>query len=242
MVIVWGIRELTKPEMLGLHFQRSIRSKIRTRWLAATRQFSNLKGTMSYPNYATTTAGFPAPSSGVGVPAVVVLSGTGVSQVVNRNADGAGATGGAYGSIVAEQMRGPEYVMPLAKGATAAITATLVDCRGNSVAAVNTGTGFSWNAAPLSQASFRPLLPNEAWLPNRVAPNVPAGQTGPGAGNGLVWNSKVVTVDINGVVTANDIGFGIVEVRYPKSSASSVNDFIYALLFVTVTTVGTDVE
>jgi hypothetical protein len=187
----------------------------------------------------------------VGVPAVVVLSGTGVAQVVTRNADGAGATGGAYGSITAEQMRGPEYVAPMAKGATLTLTASLKDAQGNSVTPVNNFTFRSLNAASLSQASFRPLLPNEEWLPNRTAPVVPAGQTGPGGGNGLVWTSDPATVSPAShasatTVTASDSnssgGFAIIEVRYPKSSGSTVNDFIYALLLVTVTTAGTDVE
>ncbi len=211
---------------------------------------------MSYPNYASATAGFPAPTSGVGVPAVVVLSGTGVAQVVTRNADGAGATGGAYGAVTAEQLRGPEYVVPLAKGATLTLTATLKDARGTSVTPVNNFTFRSLNAQSLSQASFRPPLPDDEWLPNRVAPAVPAGQTGPGAGNSLIWTSDPVTVSPASnasatTVTAADSddhggngsgGFGIIEVRYPLGSGSTVNDFIYALLLVTVTTDGTDVE
>lgn len=203
---------------------------------------------MSYPNYGSSSAGYPAPTSGVGVPAVVVLSGTGVAQVVNRNADGAGATGGAYGSIVAEQMRGPEYVVPLAESGSITLTATLKDSQGNSVTPVNNFTFRSLNASSLSQASFRPPLPNEQWLPNRTAPSVPAGQTGPGAGNGLVWESDVATVSPAShasatTVTANaEEGYAVIEVRYPKSSGSTVNDFIYALLFVTVSEAGTDVE
>jgi len=211
---------------------------------------------MSYPNYGSSSAGFPAPTSGIGAPAVVVLSGTGVAQVVHRNADGAGATGGSYGSIVAEQMRGPEYVAPMAKGATLTLTATLKDSQGSSVTPVNNFTFRSLNASSLSQASFRPLLPDDEWLPNRVAPVVPAGQTGPGAGNSLIWTSDVATVSPAShasatTVTANDSddhggdgsgGYAVIEVRYPKSSGSATNDFIYALLFVTVTEAGSDVE
>lgn len=211
---------------------------------------------MAYPNYGSTTAGFPAPTSGVNVPAVVVLSGTGVAQVVTRNADGAGATGGAYGSITAEQMRGPEYVAPLAIGSTLVLTAALKDAQGNTVTPVNNFTFRSLNAVHLSQKSFRPLLPGNEWLPNRTAPTVPAGQTGPGAGNSLVWTSDPATVSPASHASATTItatnsdenggsgsgGFAIIEVRYPLSSGSTTNDFIYALLLVTLTPAGTDVE
>lgn len=182
---------------------------------------------MSYPNYGSSNAGFPAPTSGIGVPAVVVLSGTGVAQTVTRNADGAGATGGSYGSITAEQMRGPEYVAPLIEGGTLQLTVTIKDSQGNTAATTNTVTYRSLNASPLSQASFRPPT-GATWLPN--------------TGSGLNWESNVCTVSASGLVTANDEGFAIIEVRYSKNSGSSVNDFIYALLLVTVTDAGTDVE
>lgn len=211
---------------------------------------------MSYPSYGSTTAGFPAPTSGVGVPAVVVLSGTGVAQTVTRNADGAGATGGSYGSITAEQMRGPEYVAPLAKGSTFVVTASLKDSQGNTVTPVNNFTFRSLNATHLSQASFRPPLPGNQWLPNRTAPTVPAGQTGPGAGNSLVWTSDPATVSPASHASATTVtatnsdenggsgsgGFAVVECRYPRNNATTVNDFIYALLFLTITTAGSDVE
>ena len=147
---------------------------------------------LSYPNYATTTAGSPPPTSGIGTPSVIVLSGTGVSQTVNRNADGAGATGGSYGSVVAEQLRGPEYVLPLAKGATGALTVTLIDSQGATATSGNTNTVTyrSLNSAALSAASFVPPT-GASWLPSRTAPSVPAGQTGPGGGNGLYWDSDV---------------------------------------------------
>lgn len=211
---------------------------------------------MAYPNFGSSSAGYPAPTSGIGVPAVVGISGTGVSQLVVRQGDGAGATGGSYGSFNAEKLNGQtgsggsdfsyadgvQFVAPLAKNSTLQLSAYILDSHDGSVTPVNNFTYRSLNSYPLSVASFRPPLPNEQWLPNRTAPTVPAGQTGPGAGNGLVWNSDVVTVDSNGLLTANDFGFAIVEVRYPKSSGSTVNDFIYATLLVTVTEDGTDVE
>ncbi len=188
---------------------------------------SSERNLMSYPNYGSTTAGFPAPTSGVGVPAVVTISGTGVAQTVTRNADGAGATGGTYGPVVTEQMRGPEYVAPMAKSSTLQLAVTIKDSQGNTVAQTNTVTYRSLNAAPLSQASFRPPT-GATWLPN--------------TGNGLNWDSDVATVSGSGLVTANDLGYAIIEVRYPKSSNGDANDFIFALLLVTVTTTGTDVE
>jgi len=210
---------------------------------------------MAYPNFSVATAAqvYPTPTNGTGVPAVVTLSGTGVSQVVVRKADGAGATGGSYGSINAEQLdgqvtgsanRGVQYVAPLATNGTVQLTAGVKDAQGVVASSPNTFTFRSWNAQVLSAASFAPPLPGQQWLPNTAAPIVPAGQSGPGGGNGLIWNSKVATVNASGLVTAGTgPGFAIIETRYPLDNQGvNSNNFIAALLMVTVTAAGTDVE
>ena len=210
---------------------------------------------MSYPNFSVATAAqvFPTPTNGVGVPAVVTITGSGVSQLVNRAGD--------FGTFVAEKLDGQvtaganagvQYVAPLTESGTLQLTAGLKDCQGNVVAAVNTITFRSLNGlvnfTGYNNAQFVP--PTSTWLPDRVAPQVPVGQTGPGAGNGLVWNANVATVSASGLITSTGgPGFAIIEIRYPLSKSvteidGTVNDtnFIYTLLLVTVTAGGTDVE
>lgn len=210
---------------------------------------------MAYPNFSNATSAqvFPTPTNGSNCPGVVTLTGTGVSQVIIRKADGATGPGGPTGNVNTEQLdgqvtgaanRGVQYVVPIAKNGTVQLTAGLKDAQGVTASAPNTFTFRSWNTAVLSPASFVP--PTGAnWLPSQIAPVVPAGQSGPGGGNGLVWNPNVVNVNASGLVTAGTgpAGYGIVEVRYPLDNAGvNSNNFIAALLKVTVTAAGVDVE
>ena len=194
---------------------------------------------MSYPNFPAAQTTYPTATTGVGVPCVVTLSGTGVSQVVIRSGDGAGASG-VFGNFNAEQLNGQtsgakntgvQYVAPLVEGGTLQLTAGLKDAQGTVVSSVNTFTFRSLNGlvnfTGYNNAQFVPPT-GALWVPN--------------TGNGLVWNANICTVNSSGLITSTgEEGYAIIEVRYPKSSAST-NDFLYALILITVSEAGSDVE
>jgi hypothetical protein len=187
---------------------------------------------MSYPNYGSGSAGFPAPTSGIGVPAQVTLSGTGVTQEVS-----ASGTPGA-----------PEYKVTIAEGSSVTLTAGLVDAQGNSVSAPNTFVYLSWaNPSDTDETlddNYNPSIEAPDGNSVQAQGTFTADTTVAGPPPSSDWRPNILTLSTNTVTAAED-GFGIIEVRYPldnSTDAKAGNNFIAALLRVTVTETSEDTE
>jgi hypothetical protein len=180
-------------------------------------------------------------SSGIGIPARVVLSGTAaggnsVTQQQSATIDGT--------SYVVLQMRGPEYYLLMTSlSDTCQLTASIVDVNGNAstVDSGNTFTYTSWNASPVVLSMSNTGSASGSEFVSFSSANMGANWQP----TDLDWDSKVVTVSSSGLITANQEGHAVVEVRYPLSRAANnpaVNglnttdnpQFIAALLVIRV--------
>lgn len=161
------------------------------------------------------------PTDGLGVAAVVLLSGTGLTQVGSQVLLSAGHTVGGH-----------QYALTLSlsatgHAATCQLTTTEVDVLGNSYSAVNSPTYKSYGD-PANSASSAP-----AWYnPSNFSDGT------------VSYNPNVASVSSSGLITSRHVGQCIVEVQFPtfdnvqspETDANTGNpkDMIYSQIIVTV--------
>ena len=156
-------------------------------------------------------------TTGIGIAYQVTLAGTaGSGNVVTQN-----VTGTVDGNtFTVQNMKGPEYHLILASTSdTCQLTAGIIDCNGtpSTVDASNGFTFTSWNATPIVTSMSNTGSPSGTELVSFSAATMSANWEP----STLEWQSEVVTVSSSGLVSANAVGHGTIEVRYPLSVSAT---------------------